>query len=170
MKPTRLIAVLLCSAMLPCAALAQDPPTAAETAARAIAQDAAATAGSASDKFEIARSGDEALSCDALTTEINALNIQAFAIAEGVPLQGATQPQPQRRGLGSMLSLGSIAAAFIPGAGLAVGAAQMLATADQAGGLMSNIQNVLGQGEAGQLRNLEKRMDHLKAIAKNKSC
>lgn len=173
MKPTRLIAVLLCSAMLPYAALAQDASSAEtqEIALAAITQDetpAPAADAPASAKFEIVRSGDEDMSCDALTTEVNALYAQSFAIAEGVSPEAATQPR--RRGLGSMLSLGSIAAAFIPGAGLAMGAAQMLATADQAGGLVSNVQNVFGGGEVEQMRNLEKRMDHLKAISKNKSC
>lgn len=173
MKPTRLIAVLLCSAVLPCAAaMAQDttPASVAQEAAPvAEAGDVTAAPPPASTKFEVERSGDEELSCDALTTEITALNAQMVQIIDGVPAEA--EAQPRRRALGSMLSLGGgIAAALIPGAGLAIGAAQMLSTADEAGGLYGNIQNIFGQGDAGAVRALTKRVEHLTALSEAKSC
>lgn len=153
MRSVFVTAVIAASLFAPTAAFAQAPET-----PQAV--------------FQAVRAGDEQLTCEAMTAEVGALSAQIQQ------LQAATAPEkPRRRGLGGLASLagglggfGGVAAAFIPGAGLAIGAAQLLSAA---GPLIDQAEAASQAEAAAQTTDpalLQQRVDHLTGLAQGAGC
>jgi len=168
MKPLRLFAACLLSTALPMSAWAQTPPA-----------DPAA--------FEVVRLGDGQMTCEALITEINGLNGQMTAITNRMTEASSEMSRSamqSARGMGgggmsTAMTLGSMAAAFIPGAGLALGAAQAAAGAAQQAQQMAQRNQMVDQmedmtteiTEASMLMGpISQRVEHLSEISRGKGC
>lgn len=166
-----LIALAAAASLTAGSALAQTPPPAAPAA-----------------PFQVIRLGDNQLSCEALIGEINALNGQLTAIQNQMT-QASTEMsrsamQAARGGMGgggmnTAMTLGGMASAFIPGAGLALGAAQALAGAAQQAQMANAQNNMMNQMDAmtaqiaestALMGPISQRVDHLSEISRNKGC
>lgn len=135
--------------------------------------------------FQVVRPGDSQMSCEALIAEANALNAQMTAAQNLVSERAMEMTRSQLRGMqaqqgmSSAMSLGGLAASFIPGAGLALGAAQSVAglaqranAAAQQQQRLSAMDDMIGDVEAStsQLMPLMNRADHLTDLSIAKRC
>lgn len=136
--------------------------------------------------FEVVRLADGQMTCEALVAEINGLNGRMNDLTSrmtGAATEMSRNALQQARGMGggasTALSLGGLAAAMIPGAGLALGAAQALAGAAQQAQMASQQDRMYDQmdamtaqvGEATALMGpISQRIDHLGEIARGKGC
>lgn len=171
MNPFRVAAIGLLSIALPASALAQTPPA-----------DPAA--------FEVVRLGDGQMTCETLIVEINGLNAQMTGITNRMTeasTEMSRNAMQQARGMGGLggggmstaMSLGSMAAALIPGAGLALGAAQAVAGAAQQAQMASQRNQMFDQmddmtteiTEATMMMGpISQRVEHLSEISRDKGC
>jgi len=133
--------------------------------------------------FQVARLGDSQKSCETLIAEINGLNGE-LTTAQGAMSERAMSMGRSRMGgmqaqsaASAVLSIGgSVAAALIPGAALAVGAVQSVA--DMAGQAAAEVQQeremnaMMDDMTAAStaLMPLMNRIDHLTDISISKGC
>lgn len=166
-------------------AQAQAPSPAAIAPAPAVPSAAAPAAPSADAPFQVVRPGDSQMSCEALIAEANALNgrmtaMQAAISQRAMDMSRSNMSSLQaRQGVSTAMSLGSMAAAFVPGAGLALGAAQSVAglaqraaAAQQQQKMMTDIDDMMADMQAGtdQMMPLMNRADHLTDLSMAKGC
>lgn len=149
-------------------------------AAPAVAQEAP-LAPPPAETFEVVRLGDSDLSCEALVGEIGTLNQQMQAAQQNMAALGqdfsrdAMQASRRRPGGGVATSLGGLAAGFIPGAGLVMGAVQAAEHQAAASAMrsqqatMQQRMQALNEG-ALLLGPLSQRVAHLSEIARDRSC
>lgn len=131
--------------------------------------------------FEVVRLGDSAQSCEALVAEINALNQQFMAMQQSVMAvsqdmsRSAMSASRQRPGGGLASGLGGVAASFIPGAGLLMGAVQAVEQQASVASMRSQQDAMQTQMQAltestAQMGPVSERVSHLSEIARSKSC
>ena len=131
--------------------------------------------------FEVVRLGDSSLSCEALVSEIGTLNQQLMAVQQDLMTVGqemsrdAMAASRQRPGRGVVSGLGGLAASFIPGAGLVMGAVQMAEQQAAATSMRSQQEAMQARMAAmtestAMLAPMSERVAHLSEIARNRSC
>lgn len=135
--------------------------------------------------FQVVRPGDSQMSCEALIAEANALNAQMTAMQSAMTDRAMNMSRSQLQGMqtqmgaSTAMSLGSMAASFIPGAGLALGAAQSVAGLAQRAAAaaaqqqrMSAMDDMMADVQAGtsQMMPLMNRADHLTDLSIAKRC
>ncbi len=130
------------------------------------------TSADAAEPIQVVQTGDNALSCQALATEISSLNTSA-ALAS--PTQAAAKPQ--RRGFGGLFKVLGSAAPFVPGVGGMAGSLMMAtAGAAQSGATQSRMADVEAAGHDMAMRALagptpaEQRRERLTSIFDAKHC
>ena len=131
--------------------------------------------------FEVVRLGDSNLGCEALVAEIGSLNQQLMAVQQNMmaasqdlsrDAMGAARRRP---GGGLAMGLGSLAAGFIPGAGMVMGAVQAAEQQSAASSMraqqatMEQRMQALTESTA-TLGPMSGRVAHLSEIARNQSC
>lgn len=190
--PTKAVLTLVAAMALAAQAMARETPIASpqdalqlEAAQSAEAVSQAPAASPADGAFQVIRPGDSQMSCEALIAEANALNAQMTAAQNALSERAIEMSRSQLQGMqaqmaaSSAMSLGSMAASFIPGAGLALGAAQSIAgvaqraaAAAQEQQRMSAMDDMMADVEAstGQLMPLMSRADHLTDLSIAKRC
>lgn len=144
-----------------------------------------ATSAADSDVFQVVRPGDGRMTCEALLAEANALNAQANAMQNAMGQRTVAFSQAQMRdmrvshGASTAMNLGSMAAGFIPGAALAVGAAQSVANVARQGAAavqqerrMNQMETMMAeaQADAERMMPIMNRADHLTDLAMDRGC
>jgi|GEM_PF-1946469 len=162
-----------------------DAPEVQTTAPAAAAPAAPPTAASGDAPFQVVRAGDSQLSCEALIAEANALNAQMTATQNAMSQRAMDMSRSRmssiqaRQGVSTAMGLGGMAAAFVPGAALAMGAAQSVAGMAQRAAAAQQQQKMMGdiddmmtdiQASTDQLMPLMNRADHLTDLSMAKGC
>jgi len=133
--------------------------------------------------FEVVRLGDGAMTCEALIAEIRDHNTELQAMQQRMSDAGAAMSQSAMRavsrpggsGMGMVTGLGGIAAGFVPGGSMVMGAVQA-AGAMSAQASMRNQQQQMSEQMAAmtagtaRMGPLSQRIDHLSEISRSKSC
>jgi hypothetical protein len=136
--------------------------------------------------FQVVRLGDSQLACEALVTEINGLNgqMQSMQTAMSDRAMQASQNAMRAargpgRGASTAMSLGTMAASMIPGAGLFAGAASQVAAAAQAAQAQAAQNRAMEDMEAmtaemttsaSAMGPISQRVEHLSEISRSKGC
>jgi hypothetical protein len=131
--------------------------------------------------FEVVRMGDSNLSCEALIAEMNTLNQQMLAMQQTLMTAGqefsrdAMQASRQRPGGGLATSLGGLAASFIPGGGMVMGAVQAAQQQSAASSMRAQQDSMQQRIQAvtegaAMMGPISQRVDHLGEIARDHSC
>lgn len=154
----------------------------AAVAAPALAQTAAPAQAPA---FQVIRLGDNQMICEALIGEINALNTQLQTQQAQMSQRAADAASSAMRasrgstGMNTALSLGSMAASFIPGASLAVAAASQVASTAQMASAqaaqdqaMQDMESLTATmtADSNAMIGPSQRIEHLSEISRNKGC
>ncbi|RZJ18052.1 MAG: hypothetical protein EON91_06880 [Brevundimonas sp.] len=167
-------------------AMAQDAPVEVQaTPVAAPASVADAPAAAVDVPFQVVRAGDSQMSCEALIAEANALNGEMMAMQNAMSQRAMDMSRSRmsslqaQQGVSTAMSLGGLAAAFVPGAGLALGAAQSVAgmaqraaAAQEQQNMMSDIDDMMldVQARTDQLMPVMNRADHLTDLSMAKGC
>lgn len=147
----------------------------------------AAPASAAADPatFQVVRPGDGRLTCEALLAEINTLNAELSDAQNAMSQRAMEISRSQmrdmrvRQGASAAMTVGGVAAAFIPGAALAVGAAQSVAAHAQRAAAVAQQERQISrmeemmegmQADSERLMPLMNRTDHLTDLAMDKGC
>ena len=139
---------------------------------------AAAAAPQAAPAYQVVRLGDGQLSCEALVAEIGGVTAELDRIQRDMMERSMAMGQEASASLGggglggTAMSLGSMAASFIPGADMLLGAAaEAAATAQlerQRSRMMSEAQDMAG--EALVIGPMSQRLEHLAELSRDRSC
>lgn len=166
-------------------AAAQDVPEVSDPAAAPAQAAAPAPDASADGAFQVVRPGDSQMSCEALIAEANALNDQLTQAQNAMSERAMDMARSQLRGMqaqqaaSTAMNLGGMAASLIPGAGLALGAAQSVAGVAQRAAAAAQQQQQLQamddmiadtQAATETLMPLMNRADHLTDLSIAKGC
>jgi hypothetical protein len=136
--------------------------------------------------YQVIRLGDNQMSCEALITEINGINAEmqtAQADMSQRTSQATRNAMRAARGPGmgatAAMSLGSLAASFIPGGALVAQAASMAASTAQQAQMQAQQDQSMDDMEAlteamttqaGAMGPMSQRASHLMEIARVKAC
>lgn len=141
------------------------------------AQGAEAPAGA----FQVVRPGDNALSCEALISEMMALNTRSQQLQAAMTEQSmaiSRNAMASGRGAamgGAAMSLGGMAASFVPGASLVMGAVAAAGAATQRAQMEQQQQQQMAGAQAltesmADLGPIAQRVAHLAEISRHQSC
>jgi len=177
----RLLTTCALSAFTVTTTLGQPSLAAQSAPVPAAAGDSAPTGASPDEPFEIVRLGDGAMSCETLIGEIRTYNNELQAMqqqmsAAAVEMSESALNSVPGGGMGGMaMGLGGVAASFVPGAAVAMGAVQAAsALAGQAA--MRNRRRKMSEQMGEMVDNtsrmgpLSQRVEHLSEIARSRSC
>ncbi len=181
------VLALTAAMSLTVSAAAQDVPEVSDPAASPAQAAAPAPApdASADGAFQVVRPGDSQMSCEALIAEANALNDQLTQAQNAMSERAMDMARSQLRGMqaqqaaSTAMNLGGMAASLIPGAGLALGAAQSVAGVAQRAAAAAQQQQQLQamddmiadtQAATETLMPLMNRADHLTDLSIAKGC
>lgn len=181
---TKIILATLASVMLALPATAQDAPPREDAVPQVVEETVEQNAGTAQ-VFQVARLGDNQMSCQALVTEINDLTTKMTDTQNRMTEQamsatrGAMRGAPMQPGVSTAMGLAGAAAAFVPGGGLAMGVAGALAGAGQRAAMAAQQAQAQRDREAmltgmqdgmALLGPISQRIDHLSNISRAKQC
>ena len=125
------------------------------------------------------RPGDNALSCEALVSEMNVLSGQVQAASTRMQARAQTMVADANEARkpdqpGAAATLGDVAASFVPGAGLLLGAARTLGKTVIASGPTAKGPDMAGvAADVGAMQGMilvGQRIEHLSAIWRSRSC
>ena len=127
--------------------------------------------------FQVVRLGDGQMSCEALIGEINSLNTEMDRVQRDLMGRATAMSREATQSLsgggvgGAAMSLGGLAAGFIPGGELLMGAASMAARAQmdhQINEMTSEAEAMAGEGLV--IGPISQRLEHLSEIARDRRC
>ncbi len=127
--------------------------------------------------YQVVRLGDGQLTCEALVAEINGVTAELDQIQRGMMGRALDLSQEATGALGggmggAALSLGSMAASFIPGADMLMGAAASAAAAAQLERQRSRMVSEAEEmaGEALVIGPMSQRLEHLAELSRDRNC
>lgn len=131
----------------------------------------------AAEPYQVIRLGDGQMSCEALVAEIGGLTAEMDRIQRGITERSMAMTDQASRAMGggaggAAMSLGNMAAGFIPGADLLLGAASAAAAQGQLADArrMMTEQAEAITSDALAITPLSQRYDHLTALFRQRSC
>lgn len=127
--------------------------------------------------YQVVRLGDGQLTCEALVAEINGVTAELDRVQRDMMDRSMDLSQEATAGLGggmggAAMSLGSMAASFIPGADMLMGAAASAAAAAQLERQRSRMVSEAEAmaGEALIIGPMGQRLEHLAELSRDKNC
>lgn len=127
--------------------------------------------------YEVVRLGDGQMTCEALVAEINGVTAELDRIQREMMDRSMDLGQEATAGLGggmggAAMSLGSMAASFIPGADMLLGAAASAAANAQLERQRSRMVSEAEAmaGEALVIGPMSQRLEHLAELSRDRSC
>ena len=127
--------------------------------------------------YQVVRLGDGQLTCEALVAEINGVTAELDRVQRDMMDRSMDLSQEATAGLGggmggAAMSLGSMAASFIPGADMLMGAAASAAAAAQLerqrSRMVSEAEAMAGEGLI--IGPMSQRLEHLAELSRDKNC
>jgi hypothetical protein len=127
--------------------------------------------------FQVVRLGDGQMSCEALIGEINSLNAEMERVQRDMMGRAMAMSREATQSLsggglgGAAMSLGGLAAGFIPGGELLMGAASMAAQAQmshQMNEMTSEAETMASEGLV--VGPISQRLEHLTEISRDRRC